>query len=222
MPPRSLLDEQHRVRQRAIQAGVGASLGALLGAMETLDEQELADYVDGAYPIVAGGQQETAETAVGYIGVIAVARARARGRRYTPHRPPDPAAALTRTGVAVTPDSRSLVAPVLRARALVDDGQALSAAIEAASSYAAGLSSNDLQAAQRVGLTEGADASGLKVHGWRKGLGPAACSWCQAIADKVYALADSIPFHDNDRCGVEPELDDSEEEYVFDDSDIPF
>jgi hypothetical protein len=222
VPPRSLLDAQHLARQTAIQDGVKRTLGILLGAMPDLGEPALADYVDGAYPVVAGGQHAAGDTAAGYIRVIAAARARARGRRLVPRRPTDVEAALLKAGVLVEPDSRSLVAPVLRARALVDEGELVPAAMQAAASYAGALSSNDLQAAQRVGLDEGAKSSGLEVHGWVKSLGPGACSWCSTIADNVYDDADSIPWHDGDRCGVEPSLDDAGEDYSFDDSDIPF
>jgi len=222
MPARSVLDELHRRRQQGIQRAVGAGLGVLLRAMPSLDEESLAFYVDGAYPIVAGGQTTAGETAAGYIGVIAAARARAREQRHRLRRPPDVLAALTRSGVLVQPDSRSLVAPVLRARALEADGMAAPAALEAASSYADALASNAMQAAQRVGLGEGAAANGLEVDGWRKQLGPGACSWCNAIANGVYADPDAVPYHDNERCGVEPELDDADTNYVYDDSDIPF
>lgn len=222
MPPRSVLDAQHLARQNRIRAGVATALDVLLAAMPDLGEESLAGYVDAAYPVVAGGQLEAGDTAAGYINVIAAARARARGRTLRPKRPVDVAGALEKTGTLVTADSRSLVAPVLRARSVVEEGAEVRVALEAASSYAGSLSSNDLQAAQRVGLQEGASSSGLAVHGWRKGLGPEPCSWCQGIADRVYGRPESIPFHDNDRCGVEPDLDDDGEDYVYDDSDIPF
>ena len=73
----------------------------------------------------------------------------------------------------------------------------------------------------RVGVSEGAAADGLRVQGWRKSTGGDACPWCEALADNVYGDADSVPFHEGDRCGVEPDLED-EASYVIDDSDIPF
>jgi hypothetical protein len=222
VPPRSLLDAQHLARQQAIQRGVAMNLRILLATMADLSQPALDDYVNGAYPVVAGGQHASADTAAGYIGVIAVARAQLRGRRYRPRRPVDVAAALTKSGVLVQPDSRSLVAPVLRARSLEAEGQAMPVAIDHAASYAAALSSNDVQAAQRVGLGEGAHASGLEVHGWRKSVAADACDWCGAIADAVYDDPEKIPFHEWDKCGVEPALDDADDDYTFDDSDIPF
>jgi len=222
VPPRSLLDAQHLARQQAIQAGVARGLRVLLVAMPDLSQPALDAYVDGAFPVVAGGQRAAGDTGAAYMRVIAAARARARGRRLRPVRPGDVEAALLKAGVLVQPDSRSLVAPVLRARALEAEGQAMPFAIDQASSYAAALSSNDVQAAQRVGLSEGASSAGLTVHGWRKSVAGDACSWCNAIADAVYDDPEAIPFHEWDKCGVEPALDDADDDYVYDDSDIPF
>lgn len=222
MPGRSLLDAAHVGRQRALQNAVAASLRVLLAGMPDLDEPALAEYVDGAYPLVAGGQREAADTAAGYIGALAVGRARALEQPYRPARVLDVFGALTKSGVLVQPDSRSLVAPVLRARAVVAEGELEAVALEQASSYAAGLSSNDLQAAQRVGLGEGSTASGLHPSGWAKTPAGSACKWCRSIADNVYRHPDEVPFHDHDRCGVGPALDDSDLEYDFTDADIPF
>lgn len=197
-------------------------LALMLAAMPDLGQPALEDYVDGAFPVVAGAQQASAETAAGYVGVIAVGRARLAGRAYRPRRLVDVATALTKSGVLVTPDSRSLVAPVLRARSLAGEGLDEPVVLAQSQEYAAELASNDVQAAQRVGLDEGAHASGLEVHGWRKAVASSACSWCRAIAGNVYNHAEQIPFHDHDRCDVEPVLDDADDDYVFDDSDIPF
>lgn len=211
---RAIVDERHRQRQRVISALVGGRLEALLVTMRDLGEDELARYVDSAYPTVAGGQRVSAETAANYASVLAGPR--------RPRRPVDVEGALAKAGVLVSSESRSVVAPVLRARHLVDEGEAQSAALRTAAGYAGQLSGADLQAAMRVGVDEGAQASGLEVGGWRKAPGGDACEWCQSIADNVYDDADSVPFHDGDKCGVEPDLEGPAAERTFDDSDIPF
>lgn len=180
--------------------------------MQDLGEDELSRYVNSAYPTVAGGQLVSADTAAAYAQVLA---GHARRRR-----PIDVEQALARAGVLVSTESRSVVAPILRARHLVAEGEAHTAAMRTAASYAGQLSDADLQAAMRVGVNEGAKASGLEVEVWRKAPGPDACEWCLSIADNTYGSADDVPFHDGDRCGIEPELE--TRTTTFDDSDIPF
>jgi hypothetical protein len=209
---RAIVTERHNRRQGVIAALVHSRLEALLVTMHDLGEDELARYVDSAYPTVAGGQVVSADTAAAYAGVLA-------GRR---RRPVDVERALAKSGALVTADSRSIVAPVLRARHLVTEGEAHSTAMRTAASYAGQLSSADLQAAMRVGVNEGAKAAGLEVEVWRKAPGGDACDWCQSIADNTYDNAEDVPFHDGDRCGVEPELEGETTPTVFDDSDIPF
>jgi hypothetical protein len=181
--------------------------------MPDLSEEQLAAYVEHAFSTVAGGQHVAADAAAAYARVLAA------GRR--PKRPLDVAGALEKSGKRITPESRSLVAPVLRARHLVAEGEQPASAILTAANYAGQLSAADLQAAMRVGVDEGAKASGLATQGWAKGLGGDACAWCESIADNVYGDPDSVPFHDGDRCGVEPVLDEAAPT-TFDDSDIPF
>jgi hypothetical protein len=202
------LDTRHRVQQERLAHGVARRLGGMLRGLPDLAQPSVVAYHDGALVLVLGGQHTSANLAAGYTA------ARSRRRLLDV----DVVNALARSGVLVTTDSRSLVAPVLRARHLVAEGAELAAALENAAGYAAALSSNDLQAAQRVGLAEGA---GDGVVGWRKLVGPDACQWCNLTADTVYADPDSIPFHDNDRCSVEPVLE-NEPEPVFTDEDIPF
>jgi hypothetical protein len=210
---RAIVDERHRQRQAVIARLVDTRLEALLVTMRDLGEDELVRYVDSAYPAVAGGQRVSADTAAAYAEVLA-------GRRRA-RRPLDVEGALRKSGVLVGPDTRSVVAPVLRARHLVAEGESQPAALRTAASYAGQLSAADLQAAMRVGVDEGAKASGLEVGGWRKAPGGDACDWCQTIADNVYDDADAVPFHDGDKCGVEPDLE-GPPERTFDDSDIPF
>lgn len=203
--PRKTLDELNRKRQLGMQERVAAGLGALLAAMPDLGEDALAGYVGRAFPVVAGGQHAAASSAAGY-GVAIAALAGHRIKRAV-----DVEHALERSGVLVQPDSRSLVAPVLRARALVDEGAAMPAAVEQAASYAHALTSGDLQAAQRVGVEEGTSSTGARVRGYRKEVDPACCPWCELVgADRVYKGADSVPFHDRDRCSVSPVLEGEE------------
>ena len=205
----------YRERQVALAEAVARRLGATLGSLSSLDELELRRYVVTAYPTVAGGQVAAAEGGAGYVTAIVSRTPRARRNVV------DVAGALTRSGVLVTPESRSLVAPVLRARALVAEGAEHVVALEAATAYAGSLSSLDLQAAQRVGVGEGARASEATVDGWEKDVGPDACNWCSAVAGQVYDDPEAVPFHDNDKCSVIPAIaDDTPVDFSYD--DIPF
>ena len=215
MATRAVVDERHRARQRLIQRVTSDRLGFLLRAMQDLSEEALDRYVAGAHPTVAGGQRVAADTAAAYTGVLAGSRRRPGAR------PVDVDGALERSGVLVTRETRSLVAPMLRARKLVGEGAEHAIAISTAAGYAGQLSDADLQAAMRVGVNEGAAAADLSVGGWRKAPGGDACDWCQQIADNSYDDPEAIPFHAGDRCGVEPDLDEAEPAR-FDDSDIPF
>lgn len=185
----------------------------MLGGLGDLTQADLEQYVNAAYPTVAGGQKVAADHGAGYITALVRERLRARASTV------DVAGALRKSGVIVTPESRSLVAPVLRARALVAEGESLPSALKAASSYAGALSSLDLQAAQRVGLNEGARAAEVAVEGWVKETGPTACEWCIAVSGQTYGDAEAVPFHENDQCVVVPELGSAD---VGGDEDIPF
>lgn len=191
------LSERHHVRQRAIATVVYERLGAILRSLTDLSEESLARYQQEAYPTVRGGQRVAADTAAAYTSMLG-------GRAV---RPVNVDGALLASGALIEPDARSLVAPVLRARSLVAEGAVMAAAVVTAGGYAAGLASGDLQTAVRVGAEEGAGASGLRVRGWTKALSGDACSWCQTVAADTYRSADSVPFHQNDNCTVEPVLD---------------
>lgn len=186
------LGERHRLRQHRLAEVVGGRLAGMLGALPDLSDEQLARYMSAAYPTVRGGQAHAAQLSAAYIATLLHSR---RVQR-------DLTGALEESGVAVAADSRSLVAPVLRARSLVGEGTKLGAALVVAGSYAKGLSSNDLQAASRVGLDTA--SRGERVGGWTKDVNPECCDWCQEVGDGVYASADSVPFHDNDRCSVSP------------------
>lgn len=214
MPSREAVDRRHRERQAALVDGVAGRLDRLVRSSPDLEQPTIDRYVRAAYPAVAAGQYAAAGLGAGYLAVLVPRTPR------TARRPVDVDGALARSGVLVTPESRSLVAPMLRARALTADGLELGAALETAGNYAGTLSSYDLQAAQRVGLDAGAAAVDAKVEGWQKDPGPGACSWCVALAAEVYADPDAVPFHDFDKCGVVPAIDLADVE--FSDDDIPF
>jgi hypothetical protein len=213
---RHAIDRVYRERQVALAELVARRLGVTLGSLASLDELELARYVATAHPVVAGGQYAAANGGAGYVTALVSRTDRARRNVV------DVAGALTRSGVLVTPESRSIVAPVLRARRLVGEGEAYPVALEAAQAYASSLSSLDLQAAQRVGVGEGARASEAAVEGWEKDVGPDACSWCAIVAGTVYDDPEAVPFHDNDKCSVIPALEAGTSEYVYTEDDIPF
>jgi hypothetical protein len=208
----------YRERQVSLAERVAALLGRSLASLDDLSQSELERYVAAAYPAVAGGQRQAASTGAGYVTAITPAPP----KRVAPVNVPG---ALKKSGVLVTAESRSLVAPVLRARSLVAEGVAYASAIDTAAAYAGSLSSLDLQAAQRVGLEEGARASGAEVTGWVKDTGGDACEWCEEISENVYESAEDVPFHDNCKCAVVPELErgsSSTAELDDDDDGIPF
>jgi hypothetical protein len=194
------LDERHRARQQELSGRLARALGLLVAGWETLDENELRAYHDHAYPLVAGGQRQAARLAAAY--GLTLTR-----RPGVPPSPTDVAGALTSSGVEVTPESRSLVAPPRRARALVADGATLLEAKAEAAEYAGQLGSLDLQAGQRVGLEQGVAAGGARIVGYRKHPAAGACSFCRETAARTYASPDAVPFHRNDNCSVAPVLE---------------
>jgi hypothetical protein len=198
------LDERHRDRQAELSGRLARALGTVVASWETLSEDELRAYHDRAYPLVAGGQRQAGRLAAAY--GLTLTR-----RPGVPPTPTDVTGALRSSGVAITPEARSLVAPPLRARALVADGATLIEAKAEAAEYAGQLGSLDLQAAQRVGLEQGVGAGGARIVGYRKELTGGACEWCRETAATTYRTADAVPFHRNDGCSVAPVLADSRE-----------
>lgn len=194
---------RNRAGQRQLANDVSTLLSSTLAALPDLSDESLDRYVKRAYPVLVGGQRASANLAAAY----SVALARLERPRAPTAPEVDLVAAMRSADVLVTPESRSLPAPVLRARALVGDGQTRAQALSAASSYAGALASNDLQAAQRVGMQEGAATMALKVVGYRKDLDGEACDWCLEVANEVYRDAEAVPFHDRDRCAVSPVLE---------------
>jgi hypothetical protein len=195
----SVLDERHRDRQAQLAERLARSLTLIIATWQTLSQAEVNAYHDRAFVLTAGGQLSAARLAAGY-GLTLTRRPRASPSSL------DVSGALGRSGVGVTPESRSLVAPPLRARGLVAEGATLAEAKLEAAEYAGQLGSLDLQAAQRVGLEEGVAAGGARVVGYRKELAGGACEWCRETAQTTYRTADAVPFHRNDACSVAPVL----------------
>jgi hypothetical protein len=127
-------------------------------ALPDLGEQSLASYAGGAYPVVSEGQQAAAGLASRYVGLLAKVRPASPGRI---------GAALEQSGVLVTPEHGSFFAPIIRARETLAEGGSLVEAMTAGADRATTLSSIQLLDAQRVGLEEGADATGRAVQGYR-------------------------------------------------------
>lgn len=150
-------------------------------------------YNRAAAPVVAGGQHRAAQLAVAYIATQAQPRS-------------TPALGVALRDLIVTRASPVTRSPILRLWSLIDDGHAVAEAQGAAGSYAEALASNDLQVAERAGLNEGARVAGERVVGWRKALDPGCCAWCQRLAVGTYRSAESVPFHERDRCSVAPIL----------------
>ena len=198
------VDLRYRVRQQALRDVVGARLAALLVTIlpDPVDQDSIVRYVNAAYPVVYGGQHAVAQNAAGY------AQALAAGTTVVPRarRAVDVAGALTSSGVLVTAETRSIVAPALRVMRHVAEGATHAEALVIGGGYAGQLSAGSLQAASRVGIDEGADAAGLEVEAWRSSASGDACDWCQLIAENVYDSPDKVPFHENDKCDVVPEL----------------
>lgn len=156
-------------------------------AQQSMDAWNIA-----AMRTVAGGQRQAAYFAFAYLAQLRAMR-----------RAPSLERALE--GVLVTRSSPVASSPVLRLWRLLDEGQEEAVAVTDAGNYAAWLSSNDLQVAQRGGLNEAASASGGRIVGWQKELSASACDWCQTVgAERLYSSADAVPFHANDTCGVSP------------------
>jgi hypothetical protein len=195
------LDERHRARQHELAGRLAQRLNFLVSTWETLSQEEVDAYHDRAYPLVAGGQRDSARLGAAYGRTLA----QEAGVLPSVPGPTDIVGALVRSGVGVTPESRSLVAPPLRARALVAEGATLGEAKLAAAEYAGQLGSLDLQAAQRVGLEQG--VGGARIAGYRKQPAGGACEWCRSVAGEVYDSADAVPFHRNDACAVAPVLE---------------
>jgi hypothetical protein len=186
-------DRTHRRAQRRLYDQVAATLAALIDALQDPRAQTAMDiYNRAATRTVGGGQRRAAQLAFAYLATLA---------------PPVQPASVERALRGVLVDSGSAVArsPILNLWSALDEGTPVAQAKQAAGSYAGALASNDLAVAERGGLDEGARASGERIVGWRKELDPNCCDWCQQVADeRVYRSADSVPFHERDRCSAAP------------------
>jgi len=131
--------------------------------------------------LISGGQQASAQLALAYVSALA-----------PPVEPPDLVMALA--SVAVTPESPQATAGLGRLWRLLDDDVELDEAVSSAASYASGVATGGMQAAQRAALDEGVRSAQVKMR-WRLNPSPGACVWCQFIADTGarYLRADSVP-----------------------------
>jgi hypothetical protein len=188
-------DQTHRRAQRWLGELTAARLKAVIAALpDPRDQTAMDTYNTAAVPIVAGGQHRSAQLALAYLAAVAAPRTPASVDRAL-------------RGVLVTGDSPVTRSPILRMWSLIDHGQPAQEAAVAAGSYAEALASNDLQVAEHAGLEEGARVAGERIVGWRKELDPGCCDWCQLVgAERIYKAADTVPFHERDRCSVSPVL----------------
>lgn len=196
-------DVAHRRAQARLADRVSLALaGLIVGLPDPTGQEALELYAPLAARVVSGGQDRSARYALAYVAQLAP-RSRTKSA---------PTTARALEGVLVTAASPVARSPILRLWQIVGDGESLEEAQRQASSYARGLATGDLQAAQRGGLTEGARASAKDVQGWRKVLSADACDWCRKIADGGgrYRSADSVPFHARDECSVAPVFDEQE------------
>lgn len=188
-----LLDERHRLAQKRLDENVFARLYALLAGLSEPREQAAMDvYNTGAAAIVGGGQRASVQLAFAYVGALL------RFKRQ-------PSLDRALAPVLVSRESSVTRSPILRAWSMIDEGLPQSEAISSAQSYARRLASNELQVAERNGLDEGAHAAERKIRGWRKQLAASPCPWCVRVGgQRVYRSAETVPFHENDECGVAP------------------
>lgn len=158
------------------------------------EQDAMVAYNAAAAIVVAGGQHRAAQLALAYIGRQATART-------------TPSIGDALRPVLVTRESAVARSPVLRLWALLGEGATTVDAKTAASSYADALGSNDLQVAERAGLDEGARVADAHIVAWRKVLDPGCCEWCHKTSTRTYRSADSVPFHERDRCSAAPVLE---------------
>jgi hypothetical protein len=191
-------DRAHRRAQTRLADQLQAALAALIGALpEPRAQTAMELYNRQAVRLVGGGQRRAAQLALAYVGRLVAA---------DPGKAP---ASVGRALAEVAIDGESPVArsPVLRLWSLIDAGERVDQAREAAGSYAGALATGDLQAAERAALAEGARAGEREPIGWTKELSGDACDWCQSVAADVYRSPDEVPFHERDRCSVAPIFD---------------
>lgn len=148
-----------------------------------------------ASQLVAGAQRESARTAMGYLAYL------------LPHDQPAVVSVERAVkGIEVTPKSAVARSPILRLWWLLEQGHTLEAARIEAGNYAAELGTDDLHAAMRGGLDEGARSRGEQIDGWRLENSPGACDWCVQVAPGPFKSADRVPFHAHCRCSPAPIL----------------
>lgn len=193
--------QRHRVAQQRLTAAVQRGLmGVLLNLDEPSSERAAQVYAAVASRVVGGAQRRSAGGAIAYVASFAPLSTRAAG----------PSLERALAGKLVDVTSPVATSPLARLLARLAEGDDEPVARQAAGSYAGALASGDLQAALRGGLDEGARASGGRIVGWRKELGPDACEWCATIAEggARFSSAEAVPFHERDTCAVAPVFED--------------
>ena len=171
-------------------------MAVLLRLPEPSSAEAFGLYEATAVRLVGGAQRRSATFAMAYVAGLSPP---------SPMREP-PTTERALAGVAVNAASPVARSPVLRLLARLKEGDPELDARRAAGSYAGALGSGDLHVAERGGLDEAARAGTRRIVGWRKELSPEPCPWCVTIASGGgrYRRADTVPFHQRDRCGVAP------------------
>jgi hypothetical protein len=184
------------VQERLAETLEAALMGLLLRLPEPATEDAFERYARQAVRLVGGAQHRSATFAMAYVAQLSPP---------APLRPP-PTTDRALAGTAVTAASPVARSPVLRLLARLKDGDDELVARQAAGSYAGALGTGDLHAAERGGLDEAARAGTRRITGWRKELSVDPCPWCVTIASGGgrYRRAETVPFHERDRCGVAP------------------
>jgi hypothetical protein len=192
------LDQAHRQAQDNLAGAVSVRLQAILLAIPDIQTQEAMEaYSSQAARLVAGGQHRSAQLALAYVA------------RLSPPAPGKLPPSVDRALRGKLVDTYSPVAtsPMLKVWGLMEEGEEETVARQIGASHADGLSSGDLQVAQRSGLEEGARAGRRPIRGWAKQLSGGACEWCREVAGQVFSAPDGVPFHQRDRCSVGPVFD---------------
>lgn len=201
-----LLDELHQRAQQQLREATGNAVAGVVNSitLEDRSPQVIAGYRTATSRLTAGGQRAAAQLALAYLAAYA-----------PPVEEADVGEALD--GVGVSASSASSVAGLLRLWRMVDDGDDEADAREAAGNYAAGVAADELHAAERAGLDEGARAGDMEGLRWRLEPNAGACEWCLFIASTGarYLEAESVPVpHSPDnashpggicQCSVAPE-----------------
>jgi len=188
-------DDLHRLAQLALRDQTGAALRLLVATVPLIRSEIVRAWFAGEVArIVAGGQWQAAGLAVGYLADLVA---------FT--ETPDLDTALD--GELLTADQPGASFGFGRMWWLIDNGADELEARENAAAATAIRSTADLMNAERVGLDEGARVAERQPR-WRKEPGPDPCDWCLEIVSEGarFLAADTVPFHQGDRCSVAAEF----------------